>query len=286
MDYKNGKWAKKIIELQHDDGSWGYFHSLSNPTPKQPITTEQALRRLEILGFTIEDKPIKKAVKYMNDCLIGKNRIPDREEKLHNWNIFTSLMLSTRIKIFTKENETANCITRKWCELINKSFSKNGYDHEIYVKTYEKVFETKINHKAGRLIDFVNYYPVSLLTNELDKNSEPYYFEYILNHNNGIYYIYNKKLTEVPKIFKSKDTNNYLRAIELLVKYDNPECKNKLKFIVKWLKENMVNENEWDMGKESKDNINFPLSDSWRNDENRIKDCTYRISKILGSCVE
>ena len=40
MDYKNGKWAKKIIELQHDDGSWGYFHSLSNPTPKQPITTE------------------------------------------------------------------------------------------------------------------------------------------------------------------------------------------------------------------------------------------------------
>jgi hypothetical protein len=75
MDYKNEKWARKIIELQNDDGSWGYFHSLSNPTPEQPMTTEQALRRLEILGFTIDDKPIKKAVKYMNDCLTGKNRI-------------------------------------------------------------------------------------------------------------------------------------------------------------------------------------------------------------------
>jgi len=60
MDYKNGKWAKKIIELQYDDGSWGYFHSLSNPALEQSITTEQALRRLEILGFTIDDKPIKK----------------------------------------------------------------------------------------------------------------------------------------------------------------------------------------------------------------------------------
>ena len=51
MDYKKGKWAGKITALQHDDGSWGYFHSLSNPTPKQPMTTEQALRRLMNLGL-------------------------------------------------------------------------------------------------------------------------------------------------------------------------------------------------------------------------------------------
>jgi hypothetical protein len=46
MDFKDGKWVKKILELQHKDGSWGYFHTLSKPTSKQPITTEQALRRL------------------------------------------------------------------------------------------------------------------------------------------------------------------------------------------------------------------------------------------------
>ena len=113
MEYKDGKWAKKIISLQHNNGSWGYFHSLSNPSPNQPMTTEQALRKLEILGFTINDNPIKKAVKYMNDCLIGKNRIPDREEKAHNWEVFTSLMLSTRIKIFTEEYKTANNVAKK-----------------------------------------------------------------------------------------------------------------------------------------------------------------------------
>jgi len=281
MDYKNGKWAKKIIELQHNDGSWGYFHSLSNPTPEQPMTTEQALRRLEILGFTINDKPIKKAVKYMNDCLIGKNRIPDREEKTHNWNVFTGLILSTWIRIFTKDNENANNITEKWREIISNAFVNNTYEHNIYVNKYENIFGIKLNPKAGRLIDFVHFYPVSLLANVLDKKIEAKYFKYILEHDCGMYYVYDKKLKDVPKVFQSKITNHYLRAIEILAKYDNPECKKQLKYVAKWLRENKTKNNEWDMGKEAKDGISFPLSDSWRTEENRIKDCTYRINKLL-----
>jgi hypothetical protein len=281
MNCKDGKWAKNIISLQHDDGSWGYFHSLSNPSPKQPMTTEQALRRLEILGFTIDAKPIKKSVAYMNNCLIGKNRIPDREEKTHNWNVFTDLMLSTRIKIFTKKNIAANNIAKKWSEIINYSFKNNIYDNNLYVKKYEEIFGIKLNPKAGRLVDFVHFYPVSLLTNELDKYIETKYFKYILEHDCGMYYIYDKKLKDTPKIFQSKDASSYLRAIELLIKYDNPECKKQLKFIIKWLNQNKNSQNEWDMGKESKDGISFPLSDSWKTDENRTKDCTYRINKIL-----
>jgi len=281
MDYKDGKWAKRILELQHEDGSWGYFHSLSNPTPKQPMTTEQALRRLEILGFTIDDKPIKKAVKYMNGCLIGKNRIPDREEKRHNWNVFTSLILSTWIRIFTKDNEAANNTSEKWIEIINNCFINNSYDHNIYVDKYENIFGIKLNPKAGRLVDFVHFYTISLLTNELDKKIEPRYFKYILDHDIGMFYVYNNKIKNVPNIFQAKITSNYLRAIELLAKYDNPECKKQLKFVNKWLIENMIKNDEWDMGRESKDGIYFPLSDSWETEKNRIMDCTYRINNLL-----
>lgn len=53
--YKNSKWSKEIISLQKEEGLWGYFHTLSEPD-KYPITTEQALRRLLILGYTIEDE--------------------------------------------------------------------------------------------------------------------------------------------------------------------------------------------------------------------------------------
>ena len=27
--HKDGKWARQLIELQENDGKWGWFHSLS-----------------------------------------------------------------------------------------------------------------------------------------------------------------------------------------------------------------------------------------------------------------
>jgi len=283
MDYKNGKWTKEILELQQDNGSWGkIFHTMANPTSKQQLTTEQALRRLEILGFTIDDKPIKKAIIYMNNCLVGKDNIPDRKEKTHKpWKKYVELMLSTWIKIFTKDNEIANIVAKNWCEVINGAFINGYYDHGHFVSKFEDFLESKINPKAPRWNDFVSFYTVSLLTNGLDKKIESHYFKYILEHDGGIYYVHNNRLTDIPKIFQSKFTSSYLRAIELLAKYNNPECKKQLKFIKNWLKEKKTENNEWDMGKLSKDGISFPLSDSWKTDENRIKDCTYRINKLL-----
>jgi hypothetical protein len=284
MKYKDGKWAKKILELQCDDGSWGYFHSLSTLTPRQfpSMTTEQALRRLEVLGYTIDDKPVKKAVSYMNACLTGKSKIPDREEKTHNWNVYTELMLSTWIRKFTDENKAANNTAAKWRDIISAAFKNGFYEHSEYVTAYERILGIKLNPKAGRLVDFVHFYPISLLTNFLDKKIEVRYFKYILEHESGMYYVYNNKLNVVPP-FKSRNASFYLAAIELLAKYDNPECKKQLQFAAKWLEMNMLTNNEWDMGKEAKDGINFPLSDSWKTDRLRIEDCTYRISKIIKS---
>ena len=45
----------------HRNGKWGWFHSLSQ-FYASPLTTEQALRRLERSGYTMEDTCIPKAV--------------------------------------------------------------------------------------------------------------------------------------------------------------------------------------------------------------------------------
>jgi len=279
MNYKDGKWAKKIIELQHKDGSWGYFHSLSNPTPKQPMTTEQALRRLKILGFTLNDKPIEKAIKYLNNCLIGKMEIPDRKEKLHNWKIFTQLMFSAWIKIFGQDNKNAKIVENNWKEIINYSFAGNKYNQNDYVSKYMEIFNT--TPKGGRILDFRNFYHISLVANSLDKSVEQKYFDYILNNEEGIYYIYSNQLNNIPEIFETRNTSRFIGAIEILSNYINPDCKKKLKYVVDWLKLKKNKNNEWDIGKEAKDGIYFPLSDSWRKDEDRIKDCTYRINNLL-----
>jgi len=280
-DYKNSKWASEIIELQKDDGSWGYFHTLSNPSKSNPITTEQAIRRLEILGYTINDKPIIKAVSYMQDCLTGKKAIPDRREKIHNWDIFTALMLSTWIRRFIKDNYNANDVGKKWAEIISYAFKNGVYDNNLYVDTYKKVH--RLSPKGGRLLDIANFYHVSLVADLLDDKIALALMDNILQNQSGIYYIYGKKLSILPRTFKSIEASRYIAAVELLSEYRSPGCKEKLMFVVEWLNINKEHEGYWDMGTKAKDGVRFPLSDSWRKKELRIKDCTYRISKLIKS---
>jgi len=278
-DYRNSKWAAQIIELQKDDGSWGYFHSLSNPSKNSIITTEQAIRRLEILGYTINDKPVIKAVSYMQDCLKGKKEIPDRREKGHDWDIFTALILSAWIRRFTKDDHNANNVAERWAEIISRAFEKGSYDHDIYVDTYRKVLEPK--PKGGRLLDFANFYHISLLPDFLDDKTASAMIDYILHNKTGIYYIYDKQLSILPQTFKSIEASRYLAAIELLAEYKNAECRDRLMFVVEWLNANKEDDGNWDMGPLAKDGVRFPLSDSWRKKELRVKDCTYRTSKLI-----
>lgn len=274
--HKETKWAKQIIALQDDEGKWGWFHSLSQYYDS-PMTTEQALRRLERLGYTIEDACIQKAVHYMNDCLIGAKSICDRREKSHNWDIFTSMMLATWIRRFTHDNPAANRVAEQWKSIITSAFSSGVYNHEAYVSAYGAVFGEQ--PYGGRIIDFVQFYLISLTSDVLDDKTENAVMDYVLNHESGIYYIYSAKIGELPQEFASKTASYYLGAIELLAKYKH--AKHKLAFVVNWLNSNRNKNGKWDMGKSVNDKNYFPLSNDWRKSETREADCTERISRLI-----
>jgi hypothetical protein len=279
--YKNSKWAGKILELQREDGSWGYFHTASGAS-KSTFTTEDALRRLKILGYTIDDVPIRKAVEYMIACMKGNKTIPDRREKTHNWNIFTELMLATWIREFTWTEEIANRVAQQWADILSEAFISGKYSHDAYRMAYSKRFAEK--PRGARFMDFVSFYPVSLLSNVLEPKKERMLFDYILNHPEGIYYIYSgpigiKGVKSVPPIFASKQTSEYLGAIELLTRYRN--SLDKLQFVVPWLKSNRNKNGKWDLGDSANDKVYFPLSDDWRKAGTREADCTYRVQKLL-----
>ena len=273
--HKDTKWAKQIIAWQEADGKWGCFHSLSQFYGAS-MTTEQALGRLERLGYTIEDECIQKAVSYMNDCLTGKQEIPDRKEKVHDWGIFTSLILATRIRRFTNDNLKANQVAKQWADIITYAFEKGIYNHEKYVAAYREILGLKPG--GGRLIDFVNFYPISLLNDMLDKKTEEAFINYLIHHDSGIYYIYESCISDVTENFMSKKASRYLAAIELLARY--PNAKYQLGYVVDWLNQYRI-EDKWDMGKDVNDKVYFPLSNDWRKKETRIADCTERIKSLI-----
>lgn len=274
--HKDGKWAKQIISLQEDDGKWGCFHSLSQ-FYNSPITTEQALRRLERLGYTIEDACIQKTVCYMDDCLRGKKSIPDRREKVHDWDVFTSLILAAWIRRFTSGNPVANRIAEQWSDIISSAFVSGEYNHERYVSAYHTIM--KIKPDGGRLIDFVSFYPISLVRDCLDKKTEIAVMDYIIHKDSGIYYVYDHEIAALPQFFASKNASRYLAAVELLSKYKH--AKAKLNFVIDWLNNNRNENGRWDMGGSVNDKVYFPLSDHWRNGKIRESDCTERITCLI-----
>lgn len=287
--YRKGKWAQAIIALQEEDGKWGCFHSLSRSYGAS-MTTEQALRRLQRLGFTMEDECIRRAVSYLSDCLAGEKEIPDYREKFHDWDVFTRLMLSVWIRRFTPSNADANRTAENWAAVVSAGFEdcgdvsrENHGLHGIYrragfnQKRYEEAYRDILKPTHGTLLGFGNFYHVSLLTGCLPDGIEEAFFDNILA--GGIYYIYEHPLTVLPDEFESRGASRYLAALECLAGY---RCASeKLAFAVEWIYENRGEDGLWDLGKTAADRVYLPLSDSWRKAETRRADCTCRVTDLL-----
>ena len=273
---KEGKWARQLLALQQEDGKWGTFHSMSQ-FYDAPITTEQALRRLECLGFTEEDPCIQRALAYMDDCLAGRCAIPDHREKIHDWDVFTDLILSTWIRRFTQRNDRANEIARRWAAVITAAFAGGGYDQAAYEAAYRDILKPW----GGRLVPLANFYPVSIACGCLDPATEEAFAGYLLRQEKGIYYIYDRRVADVPPVFQSREASRYLSALELLARFEH--ARPLLRFAAQWLDGCRNERGQWDMGKAVNDKLCFPLSDDWRRAETREADCTERITRLYNT---
>jgi hypothetical protein len=279
METYQSKWIQDIVRLQRADGSWGYFHSLSSPTKEQPMTTEQALRRLRILGLSANDEPISRAIAYIEKCATGKLSIPDRIEVKPDWPLFLNTMFATWLRIFLPQHELAIRAANRWAEIIEATFSEGIFSASQYKDAYRLALQPK-----GKKIDyfktFVNFYPLALLPNTLSDAAEKNMFDYVLQYPGGVYYIgYPRTVCDLPSDFSTLETSRYLAVLELLAEYNI--ASKKLAFAVDWLNRNQDENGQWDLGAKANDGIYLPLSDSWRKKATRKADCTIRVMKLL-----
>lgn len=269
------KSVNDITQLQWEDGSWGQFHSMSQFS-QSPITTEQALRRLLILGLDKHDEVIQKSLVYMEKYLLGELELRDRREKKHDWDMLTRLFVAAWILKIDSSNFLAKEIAKDWAKIITHAFSGDEYDRNYYKEAYYEVHKSpKEKHMWG----FENFYLVSILIGMLSSDIESKFLDYVINSPNGIYYIHDRCLKEPPSSFCFKIASRYMNAHELLSSYSC--AKLKLQYFIEWVNNNVSEDGFWDMGQFVKDKIQFPLSNSWREPINRKIDCTVRIQRIL-----
>lgn len=269
--------VKKITNQQFEDGSWDRFHTLSSDSTTD-ITTENALRRLLLLGLDIQDEPIKKAFTYMEQFLEKKLDIRDRKEGFSDWNEITELFAATWMLEIDRHSKIAGAIADKWALLVTRSFVGESFDYEAYAKAFVEIFNTK---PGKRVWDIESFHIVSIVQGRLEPEVEEKFVDYIMKNEKGIYYIAKGKLLELPLDFMSRETSRFIYAHTLLSRY---ACyKDKCSYVVEWLMENRDEDGFWDLGSKVKDGVFFPLSDSWRKRLNRKIDSTVFIQRYVTS---
>lgn len=232
-----------------------------------------------MLGLTRADEPVKRALAYMRDCLLGRRQPPDGREKVINWDAFEAHMLAAWIRIFEPDDPLALPVARRWAELITLSFASGGFDADTYACAYRKRIPPL--HPREQLIRVPQLYMVHLLKGLLDEATEKRFVDYLIRHEQGIYYVYGQRINVCPAEFASKKTSAYLAALETLAGYTC--AAEKLRFAVDWIHRHQDNDGSWDLGASAKDGVYFPLSDSWRKPEDRRRDCSVRIGKLLAA---
>lgn len=261
----------KIEELalkQNDDGSFGHFHSMSYDNF---LTTEKALRRFYFLKLDKDIPIVRKTLEYVKKCLDKELIIPDRREKVINWDVFEQLMFTSWLTIFNVFDKKVEDIKRVWTSIIEESLINDKFSYDEYQKVYRYVF----GPKGTREISPSSFYMVSLLKKSLGPKAQKAYFDFIME--NGIYYINSDNLYNLPLVFDSKKTICYLQAIKIISSYANP---NDLTFVCKWLDDYKNSDGYWDMPNLKPDGIIFPISDNWRKLENKLKDINVYINDV------
>lgn len=277
-DHRQGRWARELLAQQQPDGTWPAwcFHSMAQPG-KGPVATEQALRRLHALGFTIADEPVQRIVATMAACLRGERKIDTYWERGIDWAMFEPTMLAAWIRRFDPKQPDALRFARRWARVMEAAFSGGDLDEAAYRATYEAEFHRRDRHPVP--LGFMPFYHALLLPGLLTPGAERAMVRHILNRPDGMYYVYPRPLVHPPAAFASKETSQWLSALEVLAAY--PSAREEMRFAVAWLCMSAAPDGTWDMGAKAADRVHFPLSDSWRSPSVRRADCTQRILSFL-----
>lgn len=258
-----------LAAVQNPDGGFGRFHSMSKDNA---LTTEKALRRFWFLNLNQSNPVVKKCLEYVRKCLYKEITIPDRREKVINFEVFTELMFASWLNLFQVNDDIILSIQSKWKSVIENSIQDEQFNYTEYKKQYRLMF----GKEGLREISPSSFYMVSLLTNILNPQAKQAYFQYIME--TGIYYIYDRNLYDLPETFDSKTTIYYLIAIKLIAPYAR---ENNLDFVKEWLYEKRNSNGIWEMPKLKSDGIIFPISDNWRKLESKSADINRFIHDVI-----
>ncbi len=270
-----------VLELQttqEPDGSWGRFHSRDSRTRRIFPTTEIAVDRALALGLDGSHEVLRKAVRYMEDHLEGREEWSDPPEKHEGWKGNIRFITAATLAKIDAGHPLLSPLAETWVEVVRRVFASGWYSPLDEQKAH---FDIHGIHSKEKFLKLASTYPLILLSKTgtgLPSRIELALLDWIWNKPDGIYYSYNGCLKDPPPL-GSRSFPVWLDALELFAGF--PEAGPRVEPLLAWIWDQKGPDGLWDFGPRAIGSTAFPMSGNWRKAADRKIDCSVRVLAFL-----
>lgn len=283
---QTSKWIALLKSSQQPDGTWGRFHS-QDTTVKQPfLTTEAAVATALACGLDGRSPILRKLQKTLLKYMDGRLCWPDPAEKHDNPQAWFDVVVPYLSAGVMAQIERCHPRLEKywavWAEAVKIAFQSGKYDRRKEIEALNRLQKCRRKNPGP----FHVKYPLLILSateHRLPASLERRLLDFVLHFPSGIYYIYDKKISE-PSPISSKRFWGWFQAHKLLSRFRL--WRELAEDAVNWIWAQRTEDGFWDLGRKvyRRPHSSFPLSESWRRPENRKIDCSVEMLVLLAEC--
>lgn len=211
----------------------------------------------------------------------------EKQDNIRWWpEMFVPLVCAGMLSIIDEEHEALKLHRRRWADFAEIAFSNGKYDKEAESKAQHDYF----GFYTKRTIPAFGYYNLLLLAptekeSYITDATDTVLVDYCMNYAEQIYYVYNRRISEFVPIDSigrdSRDFCHWIRALSIISKYKGWRKYENIYF--EWIINQRNKEGLWELPKKP-NRYDFPLSDSWRTEKNRLIDSSIMVLRLLNHC--
>lgn len=267
-----------LTSEQHDDGSWGRFHSQDSYRNQKFPTTEFAVQRAVQLGLDHTHPILVKAAGYIERVLDQRLPFPDPPESNNRWETGKRLFLASTLSLIMPDHPLVTRERSLWLTIAERAFQSGEYCLEDEIAAHDEMTGASIRHSY---LTLRGKYQLNLIGTHQRKS--PFSFEkplvaWLWEQSEGIGY-FSVPLNKPPHT-KPKVIDRWLASLDLMLTRFPAGAQQTLPAI-QWLLGQQTDDGCWDFGPCPRSSPFLPLSEHWHYPNKRKIDWTTRVLRIL-----
>jgi hypothetical protein len=275
---KHSRYIQELEKEQRADGGWGAFHSRSTLLKQKIPSTEAGVERALALGLDASHPILQKASAYVLDIMRGKIAFPGYHEKNDRWHTGMRLFLASTLSLIYPCHPDLNGDRELWHKIARRTFQSGKYSEEDEIKAHADLTGATVK---GSYLVLSSRYQLNILGSipgTLSELLETALLQWLWERSGGIGYL-EIPLNQPPPT-KPGSFDRWLASLEMLARLF-PSWVHFAQSSIEWLWRRRNQQGYWDFGPRPSSTSFLPLSDNWRNKQNRLFDWTTRILILL-----